>query len=164
MFVMSYSDLLARQEKELERLNQEYYADHVTIKKLQDEHYDKTRYDGQLERLKEAHERKVKDAQSRFATEQKAYLNEPDAPTVETLNAKAKPDISESQDKMAATLEQRQQQRTTAETKPHHEPHSGKDQTAPVKDKDMTDEVQRLMKQSQERRAQQKQHRRGYRR
>ena len=58
---MAYSDLLAQQQKELERLNQEYYADHVTIKKLQDEHYDKTRHDGQLDRLKEGFERKVKE-------------------------------------------------------------------------------------------------------
>ena len=161
---MPYSDLLAQQEKELERLNQEYYADHVTIKKLQDEHYDKTRYDGQLERLKEGHERKVKDVEARFAKEQKGYLNERDAPATETLKDKTPPDMSDSQDKMAATLEQRRQQRATAETKPQQDPRPGKDQTAPVKDKDMTDEVQRLMKESQERRAQQKQHRRGFRR
>lgn len=161
---MAYSDLLAQQQKELERLNQDYYANHVTIKKLQDEHYDKTRYDGQLERLKDGHERQVKEVEARFAKEQKEYLNEPDAPSIETLKDKAQPDISENQDRMAATLEQRRQQRATAETKPQQDLRSGKEQGKPVKDKDMTDEVQRLMKESQERRAQQKQHRRGFRR
>lgn len=114
MFVMSYSDLLARQEKELEGLNQEYYADHVTIKKLQDEHYDKTHYDGQLKRLKEAHERNVKNTQSRFAVEQKEYLGEP-------IPADPLPDISQTQDKAAGMIKDYQQRQAKPSTANQHE-------------------------------------------
>lgn len=107
---MSYSDLLAQQDKELERLNQTYYADQATIQQLQSEHYDKARFTGQLDRRQELHERQVKDLQTRFAQEQRGYLGEPTPPA-------PLPDISQSQDKateMIKTYRQKQAEPTIA--------------------------------------------------
>lgn len=106
---MSYSDLLAQQDKELERLNQDYYADQATIRNLQKDHYDKNRFDGQLDRLKELHEKKVKDVQTRFAQEQRNYLGEPTPPD-------PLPDISQSQDKAADMIKTYRQQQTAPNT------------------------------------------------
>ncbi|MBO0949217.1 hypothetical protein [Fibrella forsythiae] len=86
---MAYSDLLAQQDKELQQLHQRLYADQAMIRKLQSDHFDQTRYDGQLERLQADFERQRDVMQTRFEQEQKAYLNEPDMPQVEK-----KPDIS----------------------------------------------------------------------
>ena len=121
---MAYSDLLAQQQKELERLNQEYYADHVTIKKLQDEHYDKTRHDGQLDRLKEGFERKVKEVQARFAQEQREYLGEPAPP-------EPSPDISQSQDKAVVMMQEYRQQQADQKNKNQETPKPDKPTQAP---------------------------------
>lgn len=159
---MSYSDLLAQQDKELEQLNQEYYADQATVRQLQNDHYDKAKYDGQLERLKTLHEKKVKDVQTRFAQEQREYLGEPTPP-------EPAPDISQSQDKAAGMIKTYRQQQTTAQTSGQHD--TGESQE--IKRSQLTKgqpvdeaEVKRLAQQAREKREQkhQQQHRRGFRR
>ncbi|WP_421828336.1 hypothetical protein [Larkinella sp.] len=157
---MSYSDLLAQQDKELERLNQEYYADHATIKNLQNEHYDKARFAGQLDRLKELHEKKVKDLQSRFAQEQRTYLGEPTPP-------EPRPDISQSQDKAADMIKTYRQQQTEPNTTTQQG--SGDQQMKPpqnVKGRPADEaEVKRLAQETREKREQKtQQRRRGFRR
>ncbi|WP_077920523.1 hypothetical protein [Spirosoma sp. 209] len=156
---MAYSDLLARQDKELERLNQEYYADQATIRQLQKDHYDKSRFDGQLQRLQTLHEKKVKDVQARFAQEQREYLGEPTPP-------EPAPDISQSQDKAVSMITSYRQQQT--------EPNKSSQQDAEgkyskpyqaVKDQpNNEDEIKRLAQQMRAKRGQKQQHRRGFRR
>lgn len=158
---MSYSNLLAQQDKELERLNQEYYADQATIRQLQKDHYDKSRFDGQLDRLKELHEKKVKDVQTRFAQEQREYLGEPTPP-------QPAPDISQSQDKATDMLKAYRQQQTTTQTTSQQDAGGGKEinRSQPVKGQPVDEnEVKKLAQQAREKREQQQQqHRRGFRR
>lgn len=157
---MAYSDLLAQQDKELERLNQEYYADQATIKNLRNNHYDKSQFDGQLERLQKLHEKKVKDLQSRFAQEQREYLGEPTPPA-------PRPDISQSQDKAADMIKAYRQQQTEPNKSGQQDtsgqqikqPHAAKGQ--PVDEA----EVKKMAQQAREKREQRNQQpRRGFRR
>ncbi|RCR67528.1 hypothetical protein [Larkinella punicea] len=157
---MSYSDLLAQQDKELERLNQDYYADQATIKNLQNEHYDKTRFDGQLDRLKDLHEKKVKDVQTRFAQEQRNYLGEPTPPA-------PLPDMSQSQDKAADMIKAYRQQQ--AEPNKSGQQDTGGQQVKPpqvAKGQPVDEaEVKKLAQQAREKREQKtQQRRRGFRR
>lgn len=157
---MSYSDLLAQQEKELERLNQDYYADHVTIKTLQNEHYDKTRYDGQLKRLQELHERKIKELQTRFTQEQREYLGEPTPPA-------PMPDISQSQDKAAGMIKDYQQQRAKPDTASQQDTGSQQMQKPQAARGNSVDEaeVKKLAQEAREKREEKnKQRQRGFRR
>ncbi|GAB4023455.1 hypothetical protein GCM10028808_73970 [Spirosoma migulaei] len=159
---MSYSDLLAQQDKELERLNQEYYADQATIRQLQNDHYDKAKYDGQLDRLKTLHEKKVKDVQTRFAQEQREYLGEPTPP-------EPSPDISQSQDKAADMIKAYRQQQTSTQTEDQQSTGGGQEvkRSQLIKGQPVDeDEVKRLAQQTREKREQkyQQQHRRGFRR
>ncbi len=157
---MAYSDLLAQQEKELERLNQDYYADHVTIKNLQNEHYDKTRYNGQLERLQELHERKVKELQTRFTHEQREYLGEPTPPD-------PMPDISQSQDKAAGMIRDYRQQQAKPNTASQQDT-GGQQVQQPQAARERSvdeDEVKKLAQQAREKREEKnKQRQRGFRR
>lgn len=157
---MSYSDLLAQQNKELERLNQNYYADQATLKNLRNDHYDKSQFDGQLERLQKLHERHVKDLQDRFAQEQRDYLGEPLPPA-------PLPDISQSQDKATEMIKAYRQQPTEPNksgqldigSQPMRPPHAAKGQ--PVDEA----EVKKLAQQAREKREQKTQQpRRGFRR
>ncbi|QDK82641.1 hypothetical protein EXU85_30145 [Spirosoma sp. KCTC 42546] len=158
---MSYSDLLAQQDKELERLNQEYYTDQATIRQLQNDHYDKTKYDGQLDRLKTLHEKKVKDVQTRFSQEQREYLGEPTPP--EPL-----PDISQSQDKAADMIKAYRQQQTSAQASAQQNLGGSQEIKRPQHAKGQVvdeAEVKKLAQQAREKREQkQQQHRRGFRR
>ncbi|MBD2705438.1 hypothetical protein IC229_32810 [Spirosoma sp. BT702] len=158
---MAYSDLLGQQDKELERLNQEYFADQATIRNLQKEHYDKTKYDGQLERLKELHEKKVKDVQTRFAQEQREYLGEPNPPA-------PRPDISQSQDKAFNMIKTYREQQTESQTSREQDSGGGQEvkRTQPVKGQPVDEaEVKKLAQQAREKREQKhQQHRRGFRR
>ncbi|WP_040006575.1 hypothetical protein [Fibrisoma limi] len=159
---MSYSDLLARQEKELEQLNQEYYADQANLKDLQNKHYDKSQYDGQLDRLKVLHEKKVKEFQTRFAQEQRDYLGEPIPPT-------PIPDISQSQDKAADMIKAYRQQQTSTKTSGQQDTDGGQEieHSQPVKSQPIDEaEVKKLAQQARMKREQkhQQQHRRGFRR
>ncbi|MFC5410866.1 hypothetical protein ACFPMF_16220 [Larkinella bovis] len=160
---MSYSDLLAQQDKELERLNQEYYADHATIKNLQNDHYDKGRFEGQLDRLKQLHEKKVKDLQTRFAQEQREYLGEPTPP-------EPSPDISQSQDKAVDMIKAHRQQQTESPPSSRQGMGGGQETTRSqsVKGQSVDEaEVKRLAQQTREKREQkqqQQQRRRGFRR
>ncbi|MDQ1086147.1 hypothetical protein [Siphonobacter sp. SORGH_AS_1065] len=95
---MLYSDLLSRQDKELEQLNQRYFVDHQNLVSLQDQHYDKNRYQGELARLQQAHERTVKEMEKRFKEEQRKFLNEPITPSSLKEKSTAS-DISLHQDK-----------------------------------------------------------------
>lgn len=157
---MSYSDLLARQDKELERLNQEYYADQATVKNLQNEHYDKNRFDGQLDRLQELHERKVKDLQTRFAQDQRSYLGEPTPPA-------PLPDISQSQDKaadMIKTYRQQQAEPNTANQQGTGSQQMNQLHTAKGQSVDEA-EVKKLAQQAREKREEKtQQRRRGFKR
>ena len=157
---MAYSDLLAQQNKDLERLNQDYYADQATIKNLRNDHYDKSQFDGQLDRLQQLHEKKVKEMQTRFAQEQRNYLGEPTPPA-------ALPDISQSQDKAADMIKAYKQQQTEPKTsgqqdtggQPMKQPQAVKGQ--PVDEA----EVKKLAQQTREQREQKtQQRRRGFRR
>ncbi|MBD2704862.1 hypothetical protein IC229_29795 [Spirosoma sp. BT702] len=159
---MSYSDLLAQQDKELERLNQDYYADQATIRQLQNDHYDKSRFDGQLDRLKDLHEKKVKDVQTRFAQEQRDYLGEPTPP-------EPSPDISQSQDKATDMIKAYRQQQTESQTRGRQDTDSVQDakRLQPLKGQPVDeDEVKKLAQQAREKREQkyQQQPRRGFRR
>ena len=157
---MSYSDLLAQQDKELERLNQEYFADREGIKKLQNEYYDKTQHDGQLDRLKVAFEQKVKDTQSRFAQEQRGYLGEPIPPA-------PLPDISQSQDKAADMIKAYRQQQTESHKTNHQDSGAGQQmKPSQVKGQPVDEaEVKKLAQQAREKREQKTQQpRRGFRR
>ena len=157
---MPYSDLLAQQDKELEQLNQNYYADEATIRQLQKDHYDKTKYDGQLDRLKELHEKQVKEVQTRFAQEQRDYLGEPTPPP-------PLPDISQSQDKAAGMIkayrkeqaEPKKSGQQDTDGQQMKQPHAVKGQ--PVYEA----EVKKLAQQAREKREQRTQQpRRGFRR
>lgn len=159
---MSYSDLLARQDKELEQLNQKYYADQATIRQLQNDHYDKTKYDGQLDRLRTLHEKKVKDVQTRFAQEQREYLGEPSPP-------EPAPDIYQSQDKAADMIKAYRLQQSSTQTSSQQD--TGGSQTIkpsqPVTRQPVDEaEVKKLAQQAREKREQkhQQQYRRGFRR
>jgi hypothetical protein len=157
---MAYSDLLAQQDKELEQLNQTYYADQATIRNLQKDHYDKTKYDGQLDRLKELHEKQVKDVQTRFAQEQREYLGEPAPPP-------PLPDISQSQDKAADMIKAYRQQQ--AEPNKSGQQDTGGQQVKPpqaAKGNPIDEaEVKKLAQQAREKREQRAQQpRRGFRR
>lgn len=158
---MAYSDLLAQQDKELEQLNQTYYADQAMIRNLQKDHYDKTKYDGQLDRLKERHEKQVKEVQTRFAQEQRDHLGEPTPP-------EPAPDISQSQDKAADMLKTYRQQQTTTQTSHHQDSGGGKEinRSQPVKGQPVDDdEVKKMAQQAREKREQKHQQpRRGFRR
>jgi len=159
---MSYSDLLARQDKELERLHQEYFADQATIRQLQHDHYNKAKYDGQLDRLKALHEKKVKDVQTRFAQEQREYLGEPTPP-------EPAPDISQSQDKAADMIKAYRQQQTSTQSSARQDEGGGQEieRSRPIKGQPVDEaEVKRLAQQAREKREQkhQQQHRRGFRR
>ena len=156
---MSYSDLLAQQDKELERLNQEYYADQATVRQLQNDHYNKAKYDGQLDRLKTLHEKKVKDVQTRFAQEQREYLGEPTPP-------EPSPDISQSQDKAADMIKAYRQQQTEGQSSSQQDTGGGEEikRFQPAKGQPVDEaEVKKLAQQAREKR-EQKQHRRGFRR
>lgn len=152
---MSYSDLLAQQDKELERLNQDYYADQATVKNLQNEHYDKTRFAGQLDRLQELHERKVKDLQDRFAQDQRGYLGEPTPPA-------PLPDISQSQDKAADMIKTYRQQQAEPITAGQSDAGSQQVQQSNVNKGHPVDEseVKKLAQQAREKREEKTQHRR----
>ncbi|MBN8824095.1 MULTISPECIES: hypothetical protein [unclassified Spirosoma] len=159
---MSYSDLLAQQDKELERLNQEYFADQATVRQLQNDHYDKAKYDGQLDRLKTLHEKKVKDVQTRFAQEQREYLGEP-TPT------EPAPDISQSQDKAADMIKAYRQQQTEGQSSGQQDTGGGEEikRSKPAKGQPVDEaEVKKLAQQAREKREQkqQQQYRRGFRR
>lgn len=159
---MSYSDLLARQDKELEQLNQEYFADQATIRQLQNDHYNKSRFGGQLDRLKELHEKKVKDVQTRFAQEQREYLGEPEPP-------EPAPDISQSQDKAADMIKAYRQQQAEPNKSGQQDTGNGQSikSSQPVKGQSVDEaEVKKLAQQTREKREQkqQQQHRRGFRR
>ena len=157
---MAYSDLLAQQDKELERLHQDYYADQATIRQLQHEHYDKAKYDGQLDRLREQHEKKVKDVQTRFSQEQRTYLGEPTPPA-------PLPDISQSQDKAADMIKAYKQQQTEPKTSGQQDT-GGQQSKQPqtVKGPPVDEaEVRKLAQQTREQREQKtQQRRRGFRR
>lgn len=157
---MAYSDLLAQQDKELERLTQNFYADQATIKNMQKDHYDKSRFDGQLDRIKELHEKNVKDAQTRFAQEQRDYLGEPTPPA-------PLPDISQSQDKAADMIKAYRQQQ--AEPNKAGQQDTGGQQIKPLqaaKGQPVDEaEVKKLAQQAREKREQRTQQpRRGFRR
>jgi hypothetical protein len=156
----SYSDLLAQQDKELERLNQSYYADQATIRQLQKEHYDKSRFAGHLDRLQELHEQKVKELQTRFAQEQRAYLGEPTPPD-------PRPDISQSQDKAADMIRAYRKQQAEPNKSGQEdisEQHFKQPQVAKGQSVDET-EVKKLAQQAREKREQKtRQPRRGFRR
>lgn len=158
---MAYNDLLAQQDKELERLNQEYYADQATIRQLQNDHYDKSRFDGQLDRLKTLHEKKVKDVQTRFAQEQREYLGEPTPP-------EPAPDISQSQDKAADMIKAYRQQQTSTQTSDQQNVDGGQEikRSQPAKGQAVDEaEVKKLVQQAREKREQRiQQPRRGFRR
>ncbi|WP_338875004.1 hypothetical protein WBJ53_05245 [Spirosoma sp. SC4-14] len=159
---MSYSDLLAQQDKELERLNQEYYADQATIRQLQNDHYDKGRFDGQLDRLKTLHEKKVKEVQTRFVQEQREYLGEP-------TPAEPAPDISKSQDKAVDMIKAYRQQQNATQTGDQQDVGGGQEikRSQPAKGQPVDEtEVKKLAQQEREKREQkhQQHHRRGFRR
>jgi hypothetical protein len=129
---------------------------------LQKEHYDKSRFDGQLDRLKELHEKKVKDLQTRFSREQREYLGEPAPP-------EPSPDMSQSQDKAADMIKAYRQQQIESRTTGQQESGGGQ-QIKPsqgVKGQPIDEaEVKKLAQQTREKREQkyQQQHRRGFRR
>lgn len=146
---MAYSDLLAQQDNELQRLHQRFYADQAMIRKLQGEHFDQARYAGQLERLQADFERQRDMMQTRFEQEQKAHLNEPDTP-----QAEKKPDISESQDKAVVMMRDYRKQQTDREQKKQKTPQPDKPTQAPSpsasppKDED----IKKMMQETKKRR------------
>lgn len=152
---MSYSDLLGRQDKELEWLHQEYYADQATVKNLRNDHYDKSQFDGQLERLQKLHERQVKDLQARFAQEQRDYLGEPTPPAPLS-------DISQSQDKAADMIKAYRQQQTEPNKSTQQDTGSQQmKQPHAVKEHPVDEaEVKKLAQQAREKREQKTQQRR----
>lgn len=158
---MSYSDLLATQERELELLNQSYYADQAMVKKLRNDHYNASRFDGQLQRLQELHERRVKEVQARFEKEQRDYLGEP-------TPAPPLPDISQSQDK-ALNMIRTHRQRESESCQTNQQDATGGQpakQTQAVKGQPVDEaEVKKLAQQAREKREQKSQHyRRGFKR
>ncbi|MEZ0542543.1 hypothetical protein [Fibrella arboris] len=146
---MSYSDLLAQQDKELEQLHQRFYADQAMIRKLQGDHFDQTRYDGQLERLQADFERQRDAMQTRFEQEQRTHLNEPDLPQVEK-----KPDISESQDKAVVMMQNYKKQQANREQKNQEPPQPGKPlQASPPSASNPKDEdIKKMMEETKKRR------------
>lgn len=157
---MSYSDLLAQQNKELEQMNQIYYADQAKIRILRNDHYDKSQFDGQLERLQKLHEQQVKEAQARFAQAQRDYLGEPAPPA-------PLPDISQSQDKAAEMIRNYRKQPTEPNKSGQQE--SGDQQTKQAdaaKEQPVDEaEVKKLAQQAREKREEKaRQPRRGFRR
>lgn len=157
---MAYSDLLAQQNKELERINQNYYVDQATIKNLQKDHYDQAHFAGQLDRLRALHEKEVKEVQTRFAQEQRDYLGEPTPPP-------PSPDITQSQDKAAGMIKAYREQQTVPNTASQQ--NTGSQQTKQpqaVKEQPVDEaEVKKLAQQAREKREQKFQHyRRGFKR
>lgn len=146
---MSYSDLLAQQDKELEQLHQRFYADQAMIRKLQGDHFDQTRYDGQLERLQADFERQRDAMQTRFEQEQKTYLNEPDMP-----QADKKPDISESQDKAVVMMQDYKEQHANREQKNQEPPQPSKPLQAspPSASNPKEEDIKKMMEESKKRR------------
>lgn len=146
---MSYSDLLARQQRELELLHQSYYADHAKISQLQKDFFDKTRYAGQLERLQADFERKVKAMESRFQQEQREYLKEPEPP-------EPKPDISQSQDKAVVMMQEYRQQQADREKKIQEAPKPDKPTQSPSSSPSASnpkdEDIKRMMEDTKKRR------------
>ncbi|MEZ0611380.1 hypothetical protein ACAW74_22910 [Fibrella sp. WM1] len=146
---MSYSDLLAQQDKELQQLHQRFYTDQAMIRKLQGDHFDQTRYAGQLERLQADFERQRDVMQTRFEQEQKTYLNEPDQP-----QAEKKPDISDSQDKAFVMMQDYRTQQANREQKQQDTFKADKPrQASPPSASNPTDEdIKKLMADTKKRR------------
>ena len=156
---MTYSELLAQQERERELLNQQYYADHATIREMQQNHYDKSRFDGQLERLQADFERKSKEMDIRFKTEQRTHLNEPDMPEPEH-----KLDISESQDKAAAMMQDYKKRQADGEKKNQDSDQQGRVPTKPTSKPDEAEVKKMAQQMRQDREQKQQQRRRGFKR
>jgi hypothetical protein len=144
---MAYSDLLAKQQRDLELLHQSHYADEATLRQLQKDHYDKTRYDGQLERLQADFQNKAKEMESRFQQEQRSYLNEPEPPA-------PKPDISQSQDKAVVMMQEYRQQQADREKKNQEAPQSDKptQSPSPSASNPKDEDIKRMMEDTKKRR------------
>ena len=146
---MAYSDLLAQQDNELQQLHQRFYADQAMLKKLQGDHFDQTRYDGQLERLQADFERQRDVMQTRFEQEQKTHLNEPDTP-----QAEKKPDISDSQDKAVMMMQDYRKQQADREQKKQEAPQPDKATQAPSPSASQPNEadIKKMMQDTKKRR------------
>lgn len=156
---MSYSDLLAHQDKELERLNQAFYADYAKISELQRGHYDPSRFDGELDRLKGAFERDSRAMQGRFEQERKTFLKEPVSQTTDAEPAKEF-DLSASQDKANEMLNSRRQQ-ISPENKSQPTPQPGQKETPSGRQEINKEELERMKQDTSQRRQAWQQRRRG---
>ncbi|WP_375443729.1 hypothetical protein [uncultured Fibrella sp.] len=145
---MAYSDLLAEQDKELEQLHQRFYADQAMIRKMQGDHFDQTRYEGQLERLQADFERQRDAMQTRFEQEQRTHLNEPDLP-----QAEKRPDISESQDKAVVMMKEYRQQQTSRDPKQEEPLKTDKPlQASPSASNPKEEDIKKMMEETKKRR------------
>jgi hypothetical protein len=107
---MLYSDILKQEDAALNQLQQDYYTATQEIKQMEGYHFDRHKFDGELERLKAGHERKVKETEAEFEQKKAEFLRE-DAPPLpreidDQRQSDKKQDLSDRQDIALAMIKE----------------------------------------------------------
>lgn len=75
---MKYDDLLANQDRELNKLNFDYRESRDNIRQMQKDHFDPEKFEPDFERLEAAYLRDREAMNKRHQQERKDFLNEPE--------------------------------------------------------------------------------------